>query len=566
MKIFYLSAILSLFIGFSNSILAQPCAAGTATETLDAANSTITLSSSGLWAFDPNGSTPAYEWPKTATGQGPGLIFTGNLWFGGFDDGGNLKLAAKTYGLDDNNGYWPGPYNADFSTPNAEVCTNWDRLFKVNGSEIEAFRVDFEDNQQINDPIPNSILGWPGHGNPSFSSVHGFELPELEGGLAPFFDQNFDGIYDPLAGDYPLIKCADQAVWWVFNDSGNINSSNSNNISLEVQMLAYVYNSNESNINNSSFYDVKFINRGTEPMDSMYAGIWIDTDLGCPFDDYLGNAPDENLVYFYNEDEIDGEADGTCEGIPTYEEAPMFGIKLLEGPLNSDGSSRLNMTSSLYYDNQSGSPTGSQAPSMGYEFYNLLTGNRTDGSEFLNPNNGPTHFLFSDNPAITPDGWSMCSEQLTSADRRSITSIGPMKLNPGQSNNMTFAVVVQPQPALPCPDVSALIAAADMPVPTNTISNSFCNLTVGVNEETVERIGLSVFPNPATDLINFQLSENESFATVHLYRMDGQLVRKLDNLQSSNVTFTREDLASGTYIYQIITQDAAAASGKIILK
>ncbi len=568
MKFFYLPVFLSfVFIfGITNTNYAQGCAAGTATETLDAANSTITLSSSGLWAFDPSGFTPAYEWPKTATGEGPGLIFTGNLLFGGYDDGGNLKLASKSYGLDDNNGYWPGPYNANFSIPDVEVCANWDRLFKVNGLEIDNFRIDFEDNQQIDDPIPNSILGWPGYGNPSFSSVHGFELPEVEGGLAPFYDQNFDGIYDPMAGDYPLIKCADQAVWWVFNDDGNSNAIGASPMSIEVQVLAYVYNSNEENIYNSSFYDVRFINRGTEPIDSMFAGLWIDADLGCPFDDYLGSAPDENLVYFYNSDEIDGNANGTCDGVPTYEEAPIFGIKLLEGPYNSQGTARLNLTSSLYYDNQGGGPTGSPSPGSPHEIYNFMTGRRADGGNYFNPDNEPTSFLFSDNPALTPDGWSMCSEELTQADRRSVTSMGPMRLSPGQSNNMTFAVVVQPQPTLPCPDVSALIAAADMPLPTNTLSNSFCNLTVGINEETVAKVGLSVFPNPATELINFQLSENESFATIQLYRMDGQLVRKVENLQSSKVTFTREDLATGTYIYQIITQDAAAVSGKIILK
>ncbi len=571
MKNFHLSVFLSFIfiIGIINTNHAQFCAAGTATETLDAANSTITLSSSGLWAFDLSGNTPAYEWPKTATGEGPGLIFTGNLWFGGFDDGGNLKLAAKTYATDDSNGYWPGPYTQNPPSSDSELCANWDRLFKVNGVEIEDFRTDFEDNGQIDNPVPNSILGWPAKGNPFFNPVYGFEMPDLAGGFAPFYDQNFDGIYDPMAGDYPLIKCADQAVWWVFHDGGNVNNINANPISIEVQILAYVYNSNEENINNASFYDVKFINRGVEPIDSMFAGIWLDADLGCPVDDYIGTAPEENLTYFYNADAIDGEGSGNCNGVQSYEEPPLFGVKLLEGPLNREGTDRLGMNSSIFYFNGGvvpPPPVGWTDPSQAYEYYRFLTGRRIDGGSFMTPNNEPTNFLYTDNPADASNGWSMCSEQTAIGDKRSLMSMGPMRLSPGQSNNMTFAVVVQPQPALPCPDVSALIAAADMPVPTNTLNNSFCNLTVGISEEVMAEIGISVFPNPATDLINFQLSENESFATIRLYRMDGKLVRKVENLQSSNVTVTREDLATGTYIYQIQTQDAAAVSGKIILK
>ncbi len=560
--------LLILLFGITNILQAQPCVAGTATETLDAANSNINLSSSSLWAWDPNGNKPAYKWPKTANGDGPGLIFTGQLWFVGFDDGFNLKLASKTFGIDDKNGYWPGPiYNNSVGT-NAEQCANWDRLFKVNRSEIEDFQLDFNDNQQIDSPVPNSILGWPGNGNPSFSTVHGFELPELEGGLAPFYDQNFDGIYDPLTGDYPLIKCADQAVWWVFNDVGNINNLNSSPLNIEVQMLAYVYNSNNENIYNASFYDVKFVNRGTEPLNSLYVGLWMDVDLGCTFDDYLGSAPEENLFYAYNSDAIDGLEDGTCESTQTltYDEPPMFGVKLLEGPYNEEGTARLNMNSITYYNNFGGPPNEANGPVYANEFYNVLLGKKSDGADFLDQDNEPTKFLFTDNPADTPDGWSMCSEETSLTDRRSLMSMGPMWLPPGGANEMTFAVVVQPQPELPCPDISALIAAADLPIPTNEPGNFYCGLTVSTNEETIAEVGLSVFPNPTTDLINFQLAEGKKFATIHLYRMDGQLVRKEENLPSSNVTLAREDLATGTYIYQIQTKTGDSVSGKIILK
>ena len=307
---------------------------------------------------------------------------------------------------------------------------------------------------------------------------------------------------------------------------------------------------------------------GLEPLDSLYAGIWIDPDLGCPIDDYFGCAPDENLAYVYNSDAVDGFDDGTCNGISTYEEAPILGLKLLEGPLNDQGE-RLGMTSLVHYINGGSTPTPPANigdPFQANEFYKYLTGRKLDGSPYLNPANQPTNFVFSDNPGETPEGWSMCSEEIDPFDFRIVMSMGPMNLNPGAVNNMTFAVVVQPQPELPCPDISNLIAAADLPVPNNESGNLFCGLTVDTDEVNLLSTNLSVFPNPATDQLNFQLSESESFLSIRLFRMDGQLVRKEENLPSTNIVLSRNDLASGTYFYQVQTQSGNSFSGRVILK
>ena len=124
----------------------------------------------------------------------------------------------------------------------------------------------------------------------------------------------------------------------------------------------------------------------------------------------------------------------------------------------------------------------------------------------------------------------------------------------------------RPQPELPCPDISDLITAADLPVPSNEPGNLFCGLTVDTDEVNLLSTNLSVFPNPATDQLNFQLSESESFLSIRLFRMDGQLVRKEENLPSTNIVLSRNDLASGTYFYQVQTQSGNSFSGKIIFK
>ena len=562
----FFSLTLFLTVGIHATLHAQTgCAAGTATETLDAGNSIIKLSSSGIWAFDLSGEIPAYQWPKQ---QGPantatGILFTGNLWIGGFDDGGNLKLAAKTYGTDDNNGFWPGPIDEEGTT--VQNCENWDRLFKVSKAAIQAVQADYADNQQLDDPIPASILGWPGKDNPFFNEVYGFDLPTTSSGLAPFFDRNGDARYDPMAGDYPEIKCADQAVWWVFNDVGNVNFVNSTSIMLEIQMMAYAYDVTMSEVYNSSFYDVKIINRGTEPLDSTYFGLWIDPDLGCPFDDYLGCVPEENLGFVYNADAVDGLPDGSCQDVPTYEAPPLFGIKLLQEPLDEFGDD-VGMSSFTYY-NSNGTPPGQQGPTAGHEFYNALAGRRSDNAAFIDPDGMPTKYLFSDNPADTPDGWSMCSEATPLADNRLVLSIGSFRMDPGAINNFTFAVVVQPQAELPCPDITTLIEAADLPTPANE-GSFYCGLTVSTSNEVLNTPQLSTYPNPASDRLNFQFlnDENEKLQSVKLYRTDGKLMAEKDTILQEKFVFDVAGLATGMYFYKAQSINGNVYTGKVILE
>ena len=126
--------------------------------------------------------------------------------------------------------------------------------------------------------------------------------------------------------------------------------------------------------------------------------------------------------------------------------------------------------------------------------------------------------------------------------------------------------VVQPQAELPCPDISTLVTAADLPVPSNNLGSPFCNLVVATNDEDLENINLTVFPNPSSDQINFQLSGEDHFLSIHLYRMDGKLVKKIENFPSSNGISWLEKFASGAYVYQVRTSSGNSISGKVIFE
>lgn len=55
--------------------------------------------------------------------------------------------------------------------------------------------------------VPQSIKFWPGKGNTELANI-GYDMNQ---NLAPFFDYDLDGVYNPLKGDFPIIKDCSEA-------------------------------------------------------------------------------------------------------------------------------------------------------------------------------------------------------------------------------------------------------------------------------------------------------------------------------------------------------------------
>ena len=193
--------------------------------------------------------------------------------------------------------------------------------------------------------------------------------------LAPFFDVDGDGEYQPESGDYPYydfdnelcprtIKAknpgqnylslptmetsagivkggilsdqvlkGDQTIWWVFNDMGNTHTETGGQpIGLEIRAQAFAFSTNDE-INNMTFYSYEIINRSTYELRETYFSQWVDPDLGYAFDDYVGCDVKRGLGYCYNGDEADGPGAGSYSGIP-----PAVGIDFFQGPyMDADG-------------------------------------------------------------------------------------------------------------------------------------------------------------------------------------------------------------------------------------
>jgi hypothetical protein len=396
------------------------CTESTAQEYIQNSDMKILFRNGGDMFWDGQ-SNAKYQVPY-AYGQTPtNTIFAGATWMGAYDTGGNLYVAAQTY-RSNGNDYWAGPIDASSGTPTVHSCSTFDKIWKVREWAINQHVADYNDNGVIDGPTDLSILEWPGRGNPQFATQMGFSLPANED-LAPFYDRNGDGNYQPLDGDYPVFEhgngnaIAEEILWSVFNDMGNLHTqTNGQALKVEVQQTAYLFScENQPLLNQTLFVKHKIINKSGRNYHDYYYGVWTDFDLGCGIDDYIGTSPSRNTIYAYNADNND---DLVCTFGRGYGvDPPVQSVTILNHPL----------AHSIFHINSG--PQGDPSSSIGY--YRLLEGifkNGTpltfggDGYDPSDPNAVATDYVFPDNPN-DPSGWSMYSENLSGLDVRILGSV-----------------------------------------------------------------------------------------------------------------------------------------------
>lgn len=441
--------------------LSGDCEPATAQTDLDVNNVRAKIFNAGdMWWDQPN-NFPKYEIPK---GSGKMALFAACIWIGGLDPGGQLKVAAMTY-RQSGNDFWPGPLDVTNASIDKATCKLFDKHFVMNRADVEKFSAG------VIAATP-AILSWPGNGDLAKNN---------DPYLAPFYDKNGDGIYDPNDGDYPgydlqnistSVTCnnyiyGDKTLWWVFNDKGNIHTeSTGEQIGLEIRAQAFGFQTSDD-INNMTFYKYQVINRSSLTLTNTYFGWWTDADLGDASDDFVGCDVGRGLGYIYNGDASDGNGSGQTYGI----NPPAAGLDFFQGPLadhldgldnDRDGlvdedddsvvpgfqDEQIIMSKFLYYNNTGGTQGN---PFSASNYYNYLRGYWLDNTPMTYGGTGKsgssaTDFMFSENTdnAFLADPafpWTEASSGNTYGDRRFVQSSGVFTLKPGAVNYVTTGAV-----------------------------------------------------------------------------------------------------------------------------
>ena len=216
----------------------------------------------------------------------------------------------------------PGPFTPE-AYKSHESMDKHNRGFYVDKDMIEAHLWSVNNDPQYNPPF--AIKHWPAHGDPALQQSQN---------LAPFFDQNGNGTYEPLLGDYPSIY-GDRCVLNVFYQSELDSTFGINAVDQNIESLQYIFvfdcDTTEV-LRNTIFVKQKFILTNSS-LSGARPGIFMDSDVGYYGDDYIGTNVDLGMVYGYNGDLYDEAGNGQYGFSDTL---PAVGMMVLHGAKMQD--------------------------------------------------------------------------------------------------------------------------------------------------------------------------------------------------------------------------------------
>jgi hypothetical protein len=362
-----------------------------------------------------------YEVPR---GSGSTSIFGGTLWLSGLDQGGNVRVSSFTYDMPIAAGPIATAYTASYDSM-------YSKVWKVTHTEIVHHLAHHTDAGYI---VPDHIAHWPGNGNTANGEA---------AILAPFIDQNNNGIYEPALGDFPDI-CGDQAIFMMYNDeapaAGTFNSSCSK-LRVEYHVLAYARASaQDTALDNTVFFKIDIINRASESYSNLYFSNYVIADLGCYQNDRVGCDTALNSFFAYNDLQIT-DSSTLCPASPYYH--GYAHTKVAQGYTFLDR----HMSSFISFA-QSSSPIG--APSTCADMRNMQTGFWKNGTPITYGGNGyqntatNTPYVYPGDPS-NPSEWSELYPQtgpnILSGGRQVVGSISVGAMAPGQSATINMAYV-----------------------------------------------------------------------------------------------------------------------------
>ncbi len=514
-KLFYLIGLLSIVFNY-NSAKAQ-LITGNATFVNNKLKGV--LSSSGNH-FSSNSSPGLY------LDAARKLISASSIWLSAKDQNGNLRTAGSLGRETVNQNYdlWPGPI--DLATQFGANYTLWDVVWGVSRFDINNH---IQNWNQLGYITPESILNWPGTG-----------YGNLPVNTAPFQDINGNQIYEPLQGEYPLVK-GDVAYYSIFNDNFNTHTKfNGLPLGFEIRCLTYYFSSSsEEFLKNSIFMDYEIYNRSPRNYDSLYVGIWNDFDIGGGGDDFIGTDVNRNMFYAYNGDNMDLTGISGFGATP-----PAIGTIFLNSSLDK----------SMYFYNSS----GTELPTTGVELNNYLTGYWSDGTRLTFGGTGYdpastnfANYVFPDTTGGNSQQWSQISESSIPGDVKIMGSNGPTPLNSNSFLKFKIAYLVSRD--LNGNNLSSLEKLKTQADSLNAFYQS--NLSSGLlNLTSTDRNNLSVYPNPNDGNFSIQLKnpKAESY-TLKVTDITGKVLLEKKSITNFPFSVNELNLPNGVYSISLVS-------------
>lgn len=523
---------------------------------------------------------PAFEAPA---GSGIHSIFASTFWIGGFDENNALHFAGGLFrqsGVD----YWSGPYAELYDEGYDE---KWAQLWKLNKDEIIYHKNHYTETGY--QPIEN-ILSWPGNGEADSGQA---------AQIAPYFDDNNNDIYEPMQGDYPLIR-GDQAVFFVFNDDKSIHTeTEGKKLGIEVHGMAYAFDNHEDSVlYNTIFVHYDIFNRSDTSYHNTYLGNFTDFDIGYSSDDYVGCDVQRGSYFGYNGTDYDPDDDET---LGYHENPPAQGVTILGGAFmdddgmdNPDGGCDFSVNginfgndsidderyglSRFITFNNGGTAVGN--PGNAIEYYNYMNGYWRDLTPIIYGARGhlnygglgpECNFMFpgaSDScnwgtSSQLPNGgynqngkfWTEDYEENNPGDRRGVGISGPFTFNPGDKQEFDLAFTFARDYANGDP-LSLLGERTDI-IMDQVEQNNLIALpeALDIHELNTSENKLYIYPNPVNSYLNIKYKAYSNSVDYSITNVSGLVVAEGQLSEGINHKIKTDQLAEGLYILNIKTNN-----------
>lgn len=526
-----------IFLGSMNAF------AQYSTSILNQNNVAASVSDGGVLFQDLNTSNASYEVPK---GSGIHAIFSSSFWFGGEDANSQLHLSGTRFGASED--IFPGPIAGSGMYTSAGYLAEYSNsIWSVLKSEIDDHIANWDQTGYV---VPNSILNWPGNGDPLLGVA-----PQL----APYVDINNNGVYEPSLGDYPSIR-GDEARYIIMNDAAKIHTgSGGEQLGIEVHLMVYQFATSDY-LNDATFINMRVFNRGNIAYSDFKTTYYVDADLGNATDDYMGADASRNMMYTYNGDLADAQYGA---------EPPAIGIVSLAHEMSGAG----------YFTNASAATQSD--PSSAGQYWNYMNNKWRFGDEWVYGGSGfpgstgattiPADFMFpgDSDPNNTGTGgtspgflWDESANNNPPGDRRMLMNLPGEPLMAGGDLCYDFAVVFAEGGPNLFSGVDNLEINVDLAQAFFDAQNFSCEtITAGMDE--LAFLETSIFPNPSEGEFTISFKESIDQFAVNVTDVAGKLVFAETYSDKSEVVMSLNE-AAGVYLVHIQTEDGSLTERIIV--
>ncbi|MEZ5197123.1 MAG: T9SS type A sorting domain-containing protein [Bacteroidales bacterium] len=435
------------------------------------------------------------------------------------------------------------------------------------------------------------IQNWPGNGDVSAGQLSN---------MAPFYDQNENGIYEPMEGDYPLIR-GTKAIFFIFNDDRDIHTeTEGKKLGIEVHGMAYSFHEPaDSALWNSVFVHYDIYNRSGNTYSDTYIGNFTDFDIGNPNNDYVLCDVQRGAFIGYNGTDYDPDEDET---LGYHENLPALAVVLVGGaymdndqqdnPLGGcdESINGLNFGNGITDDERYGltrlisSQNNNSAigdPNIAPEYYNYLKGIWKDNTNLMYGGNGhmiwgavgpECNFMFPGDSdpcnwgtgGALPNGgynqgdlfWTTEEAGNPPYDIRGISVSGPVTFEPGdkQEIDLVFAFARNYAKADP---VDILLERID-DIKGLVVENGITELpeTLGVNQTRVNNIQIMVYPNPVkNDILHVKCKNIDQEIDYSIVDVSGLITGSGTFNPAYQNSIDLSDLSAGLYIIRFTSDN-----------